>query len=93
MSTIVSTPGAAEPEEREPAPEESSTAEDSRTSASHLEGRRRQAQTIIDTVMASGPEHDQARLAALIAEAPEEPEAVVARFLREVRPRISDYQP
>ncbi|GGH98532.1 hypothetical protein ACFFGR_21385 [Arthrobacter liuii] len=55
------------------------------------QGIRRQAETIIDTVIQSGPVRDREQLAVYVEMFPDQPEVAVARFLQEVRPRIADY--
>lgn len=83
MSTITSNHGVPEPEEQDRHPQGLRT--------DPAEGVRRQAEAIIETVMASGTPSDTRKLGELVASHPGRPEAALARFLRDVRPSITDY--
>lgn len=83
MSPIISNRGVPEPEEQDRDPLGSRTGP--------AEGVRRQAEAIVETVMASGTAADTQKLSELVAAFPGRPEAALAQFLREVRPSISDY--
>ncbi|MEV8042105.1 hypothetical protein [Arthrobacter sp. NPDC080082] len=82
MSTITSNRGVPEPEEHD---------RDAQGSRDPADSVRRQAEAIIETVLASGTPADTQKLSELVAAFPGRPEAALAQFLREVRPSISDY--